>query len=250
LVGNGRDQQWSTDTIDWRQPIAVPAWLSRQAYIAIISQLYHGELATVEACRRLQAGALGGDPQIRACLEIQIGDETRHADVYRAYLSRLGDITPLQPELAALLERGHRWSDSDLGAILAYHVLLEGEALQIQHGFVTWLPCPLFRALNARIVVDEARHVGFGRVILPTRLAEMSAEERRSLLVWVKDLWQECAVAVMERYRIPSIMTARVCRRWLESRWRRQLRNLAAVGLIDSENTEGLESAGGLSRFK
>jgi hypothetical protein len=234
LVANGQDWQWSADEIDWREPVVVPAWFPRRTYVAAISQLYHGELATAEACRRLLAALPGADADARACLEIQIRDETRHAEVYQAYLARLGDIAPPEPAVTALLEGGRGWRDPDLGIMLAYHVLLEGEALQIQHGFATWLPCPLFRALNARIVVDEARHVGFGKIVLPARLAGLPAEERYSLFSWVRDLWHDCALPVMERFRAPAVMTPRICRKWLESRWRRQVRSLAAIGLIEA----------------
>jgi hypothetical protein len=233
LVANGRDGQWSAASIDWRAPVVVPAWFPRRVYVAAVSQLYHGELATAEACRRLLDATPASDAEARACLELQIRDEVRHAEVYGAYLARLGDIAPREPAVTALLEGGRGWRDPELGMVLAYHVLLEGEALRIQHGFATWLPCPLFGALNARIAVDEARHVGFGKIYLPARLAAMSAEERRDLFLWVRDLWRDCAVPIMERFRVPGVMTARICRRWLESRWRRQARDFAAIGLVE-----------------
>lgn len=238
LGANGRHRQWSIDEIDWRVPVVVPAWFPRQTYIAAISQLYHGELATAKACGRLVDSWVDIDPDRRACLEIQIRDEIRHAEVYRTYLARLGDIASPDAAVAALLEGGGGWRDPDLGIMLAYHVLLEGEALHIQHGFATWLPCPLFRELNARIVVDEARHVGFGMIALPARLAGLSAEERHALLSWFKNLWLDCAVPIMERFRVPTIMTRRICRKWLESRWRRQVLSLSAVGLIDIKNAD------------
>jgi len=236
LITNGHDSQWSADAIDWRGPVVVPPWYPRGTYVAAISQLYHGELATAESCRRLLAGPLGEDSDARACLEIQIHDEIRHAEVYGAYLARLGDVAPAEPAFVRLLERGRGWRDPDLGMMLAYHVLLEGEALRIQHGFATWLPCPLFRELNARIVVDEARHVGFGKIVLPARLAALLAGERRALLGWIEDIWRECVPPLMERFRVPGIMTPRICRKWLDSRWRRQVRSFAAIGLVESRN--------------
>jgi hypothetical protein len=234
VAANGADAPWSVeDVVDWRQAVIVPTWLPRRTFVAAVSQLYHGEIATAAACHRLLAGPVGADTDARACLETQIADETRHARAYRAYLARLGDIAPTEPAVAAFLRDGAAApGDSDLGAILAYHVVLEGEALRIQHGFATWLPCPLFRALNARIARDEARHVGFGRIYLEGRLADLPVEERRALFLWVKALWRACAESVMARFRIPGVMTGRIARRWLESRWERQVKDLVALGLV------------------
>lgn len=234
VAANGADAPWSVeDVVDWQAPLIVPSWLPRRTFVAAVSQLYHGEIATAAACRRLLAGPVGADAGARVCLEIQIADETRHARAYRAYLARLGDIAPTGPAVAVFLrDAATAPGDPDLGAILAYHVVLEGEALRIQRGFATWLPCPVFRALNARIARDEARHVGFGRIYLEGRLAALSVEERRALFQWVKALWRACAESVMERFRVPGVMTARIARRWLESRWQRQVKDLAALGLI------------------
>ncbi len=241
VAANGVDAPWSADdAVDWRAPLVVPAWLPRRTFVAAVSQLYHGEIATAAICRRLLAGPVGADAGARACLEAQIVDEARHARAYRAYLARLGDIAPAEPAAAAFFRGGAAGpGDPDLGAILAYHVVLEGEALRIQQGFATWLPCPVFRALNARIARDEARHVGFGRIYLENRLAVLPVEERRALFLWVKALWRACAESVMERFRIPGVMTARTARRWLESRWQRQVKDLVALGLVgESEARE------------
>jgi len=234
LAANGADAPWSVDdAVDWRAPVVVPTWLPRRTFIAAVSQLYHGEIATAVACRRLLAGPVGADAGARACLEAQIVDEARHARAYRTYLARLGDIAPTEPAVAAFLRDGAAGpGDPDLGAILAYHVVLEGEALRIQQGFATWLPCPVFRALNARIARDEARHVGFGRIYLENRLAHLPVEERRVMFLWVKALWRACAESVMDRFRIPGVMTARIAQRWLESRWQRQVKDLVALGLV------------------
>ena len=236
LIANGHDRQWSANEVDWRESVFVPSWFPRKTYIAAISQLYHGELATAEACRRLLATPLGIDTEIRACLEIQIRDEIRHAEVYRAYLARLGDIVPSEPVVAAMLERGYGWREPILGTVLSYHVMLEGEALNIQQGLATWLPCPLFRAVNARIVVDEARHVGFGKTYLPARIADIPIEERGDLFLWIKELWHDCARPVMEKFHVPGVMSPRIRRRWLKSRWQRQVRDLASIGLIEANN--------------
>lgn len=234
LAANGADAPWSVEgAVDWRQAVVVPAWLPRRTFVAAVSQLYHGEIATAAACRRLLAGPVGADAGACACLETQIADETRHARAYRTYLARLGDIAPTEPPVAAFFRDGGAGpGDPDLGAILAYHVVLEGEALRIQQGFATWLPCPVFRALNARIARDEARHVGFGRIYLESRLAVLPVEERRVMFLWVKALWRACAEPVMDRFRVPGVMTARLARRWLESRWQRQVKDLVALGLV------------------
>lgn len=232
IAANGRGSAWSADEILDGTEVVVPRFLSRRAYVAAVSQLHHGEVATVGLCRRLLRGSFGNVPAARVCIENQIVDEIRHADAYRAYLESVGDIVPPDPAVVAYFEAAEGWPDDpDVGAVLAYHVVLEGEALRMQLGFATWLPCPAFRALNGRIARDEARHVGFGRAVLERRIAAMPPERRRDLLRWIETLWWEAAAAILGRFSMPGLNCERLTRKWLESRWRRQVADLAVIGL-------------------
>ncbi len=80
LIAKAFEGQWSPETvIDWDQRISLPRYFPRKGYVSIVSQLYHGELATLALCRRLQMEL--PNPRARQFLSTQVGDESRHARV-------------------------------------------------------------------------------------------------------------------------------------------------------------------------
>ena len=128
LSRNAVNRQWSLETaIDWRQHVVRPWWLPARTYVAMVSQLYYAEIATMQMCERL-LGELP-EPEAKAFLRTQIVDETRHIAAYRAYLELLGDIAPINEAVAIALEGGLEWSGSYLGAVTGFNVVLEGEAV-------------------------------------------------------------------------------------------------------------------------
>ncbi|MCP5366895.1 MAG: hypothetical protein H6907_02980 [Hyphomicrobiales bacterium] len=215
---------------DWSRRPRPPAWMPRALYAAAVAHLHLGEAMTRRACEALAAGA--ADPLVGACLAVQARDEGHHAAIYGRYLALLGAAPGAAPApvvaetLAAAIDPAR-----PLATLLAYNTLLESEALGIQAGFETWLPCPLFRAINGRIARDEARHVAFGRLVLPPAVAALDPAARRDLYHWLRGLWWSCAEAVLDGYRFPGMASGRIRRRWLDSRWARRHRALAAVGL-------------------
>jgi hypothetical protein len=111
LAAKGEAQQWSFEDIDWDMEAAVPAWLPRKFYAALISQFYHGEMATLAMCRRILADmdTPVDIPGARRCVELQIADETRHAEVYRAYVAEIGGLQPIDPTLKAAYDQALAW---------------------------------------------------------------------------------------------------------------------------------------------
>ena len=198
LVALGRNavnRQWSLESaIDWREHVVPPWWLPRKTFIAMVSQLYHSEVAAMRMCRRLQREL--PEPEAKRFLGIQHADELRHATAYRAYLERLGDIAPINEALATALEGGLAWSGSYHGAVVAFNVVLEGEAVKLQQELSEMFPCPLFRQINARISHDEARHVAFGKIYLYDRLGTLPCDEKIAVYRWVKHLWHVCAASL------------------------------------------------------
>ncbi len=52
LSRNAANRQWSLETaIDWRQRVVRPWWLPARTYVAIVSQLYYAEIATMQMCK-------------------------------------------------------------------------------------------------------------------------------------------------------------------------------------------------------
>ena len=217
--------------IDWTLDVAPPRWMPARAYVTAVSQLYHGELATLAMCRDLLDRL--NDPRDRNALRSQIVDESRHIDIYRCYLDRLGDIAPPEPALQAALEGRYIWEGSPLGTIVAVHLLIEGEGLRVQRDFGRWFPCELLRQVHDRISPDEARHVAFGRRTVAARIASLSQEERIGIYRWLEDLWRRCSLA--SQADLPAFIRLSIGRRWIDERWARHKRVLIWTGLVSEE---------------
>ncbi len=236
LAIKARAGQWSAaDDIDWRRPPRLPFWITREQARAAISQLYHGEIATSRMCRAL----LGGFPAgaARLCLEFQIDDETRHALAYERYLEALGGVAAVDPTLAWVLQAAGRGPAGPLGAMAAFHVVVEGEVLRVQDQLARLLPCPLLRQINRRVSRDEARHVAFGRLYLGGALAGLPSEARGELYGWLHGLWRRTTdLAVAES--VGSATARRLLHAWLSGGWRHHQAALRRIGLVPEAEWE------------
>jgi hypothetical protein len=178
------------------------------------------------------------DAEARAFIDLQEIDERRHAAAYERYLARLGEVAGPDAATTATLEGGLAWRGHPLGLMIAFHIVLEGEALTIQHDLAAHSPCPLFRALNARAARDEARHVAFGKAYLRGRLGALSIEERAEIYRWVRALWHDCSQAIRARYTGVSRAFFALSRGSMAERWARHRRALAELGLLDGIGAE------------
>ena len=215
---------------DWGAKPRIPFWLSRRGYANIVADLCYGEWATAEACQRM--AGLVPEAEARACLLRQRDDELAHAEIYRRYLRCLGVEVEPSPALSEIYQRCLSWSGNPLALVLAFDVVLEGEALRLQRFFARRLPCPLFGQINRAILVDEARHVAFGRFYGTMGIAALPTGERRVLATWLKTLWWECARAIRSRNLGPGGWVLRAWHPPLETSWRAQSERLAAMGLF------------------
>lgn len=242
LAAKGECAQWTADElIDGGRP-TVPRSVPSALYVALVSQFYHGELATLRLCRRLLGHI--GYADARRCLAVQIADEDRHARVYRAYLQRLGDIAEPEPTVADAYRRALAWPGPPEAMIAAFNIVLEGEALRTLDDLGGWLPCPWFRRINARVSCDEARHFAFGRIYLRTALPLLGRDQRLEIHRWLKTLWDAVGTATLERFHVPGLITRGRRRRWVEAGWRSHRAQLMAVGLVDADEALLAESSG------
>ena len=232
LAARGRAAAESAGAeIDWGIPVKPPSWMTRRAYITAISQLYYGELATTEMCRRLVTTLT--DPAAAAFIRTQIADEERHAGFYERYLHRAGAIGDIEEGVAMAYQGALAWRGPHHGSIVAFHLVMEGEGLRLQTLYSNWFPCPLYAQMNAAIARDEARHVAFGKIYLRETLGELSREERIEIFRWIRTLWFDCADAI--RTEMPQAVKLLLGRKWLDERWRQQSRALVDIGLIGKD---------------
>ncbi len=240
LLAAGAADPWQPDTaIPWEQPVRPPRWLPRRLFVRAVSQLHHGEMATAAVCRQLAAELEPIEPLAAACLRLQTDDETRHADVYRRYLERLGGIAPMDTPLATAIGGAAAAELSPVARTIAFHVVLEGEAVQLLQALARHIPCPLLTAIVQRTSRDEARHVAFGKRYVGAAIANLDDAERRALAEWIERLWAASCAELFAAYAGPfGALAGRSAanRRW--SRHAKVLRRLGVPVRVMSEDTK------------
>ena len=236
LATNARAGQWSAaEDIDWHPEPCLPLWITHAQLRGAISQLYHGEIATGQMCRRLLSNLEPGPA--RDCMAFQLADEERHAEAYGRYLDRLGGIAPMEGSLASALDAATEGPAGTLGALVAFNVLVEGEVLRLQDTLAQFLPCPLLREINRLIARDEARHVAFGRIYLTEALAALSPDSRGRLYDWVHGLWHDASQTALAK-RSQNVAVRRVVKQWLGNGWSHHEAALTRIGLTQEPSVD------------
>lgn len=143
----------------------------------MLSQFLHGEQGALVAAAKIVQTVPWEEAKLYAAN--QVADEARHVEVYHRYLTeKLGISYEIHPSLAVLLAditRDSRWDVTYLGM----QIMVEGLALAA-FGMMRLVMSqePLIQDITARIMSDEARHVGFGVLTLrKVYTSEMSASE-------------------------------------------------------------------------
>ncbi len=224
----------------WQKGPRPPRWLSRRLFAGIVADLLYGETVTARACVHI-SDLLKDSAAARACLAAQAADEQAHAALYGRYLDRLDVPGRVNPGLEEVYQRCLAWSGHPVALVLAFNVVLEGEALRLQRFLAERLSCPLFCALNRRILMDEARHVAFGRIYGPARLAGLDAEQRIAIYRWLRSLWWDCSGLVLGGLQGPSGTLLRALQPSLEAFWRKQSVTLMRIGLVRTEELVQVE---------
>lgn len=224
--------QWHLDDLDWGAPAICPSDLTSAQYAAMVSQLYWAERFAVDLLERLIQEV--PDPEARVFLATQLADETRHAEAYRRYAERFAPLADNVPSLAAIYDRILGWRGSFCLPIIALHVVFEAEALAQQRKRIEHLPCPLFRALNERILRDESRHAAFGILYMEDQVPRLAPAERHAILAFLGELWAAWEVAVASREIPPSSEALRTSPEQMARQQREMQRAFERIGLIDA----------------
>lgn len=226
-----RAQSQSVDDFDWSQKHGVPFWLPNRLAGWVVSQFLHGERATAEMCA-LVAPRLN-NATATSFLNTQYLDETRHAAIYERYLDKIGGLRPAPSYLCSEYQAARDWNGPVEGILLAYHVLLEGESLILQHDVARWLPCPLFHQIAMVIARDEARHVAFGKLWLGEALPKLDAAQHAMIHCWLKELWFDTVGDMISRLKpFEFVNGPKPWHQWLDENWAMREREMAHVGLI------------------
>ena len=229
LIRKGGSADSEAHAIDWSLSPVRPRWMTQRTYIEAVSQLLHAEHLTRRACSHLVTPLT--DPVATRFVESQARDEARHAAMYTQYLTRIGDIAPMDGALAAALDGALRWHDSAPAMMVAFNVVLEGEAVHLHGAAARAFPCPLLNRIATTVGRDEARHTAFGRLYLTRVLASLGTDERRAIFLDVKNLWRAVARPRTGNNRGGAILR-RAWRGYMAVRWRTHIRAFERIGLI------------------
>jgi hypothetical protein len=237
LIDNAFDGQWKPDEqIDWSTPAEIPTAMSKATYVGMVSQFYYAEEATIMAIGQLLQQV--PEFQARRYLCTQALEEARHAQIYRRYLDLIGGLAPVDEGLkrtyeACLVEGVPYWAK-----IAVLNVMFEGEALKHQRKRIETLPCPLFRQVNAAIILDEARHHAFGKVYLRAKLKQISLAEKVSAYHWIQHIWSIWAGAIQARNRGQDAAILRTSSSELDERFKEQQKAFIDIGLYDPAHAD------------
>ena len=239
LIENAARSPWTADAgVDWDLPLKTPFWLRRKTFIKVISQLYHGEIATRNMCLKL-LGEVEGE-EARRFVEMQIVDEERHIVVFERYLRRAGDIASIEEPLEVAFAQCLAWKGSHLALVAAFHIVLEGGVISILQHLQKKLPCPLMKSINAKLFPDEARHIAFGKIYLRQHLPALEPEERVEIYRALKKIWTAAAEMTRTHYTLPVALATRIGRDWLLETWDQQSRVLVDIGLVSDAERQTL----------
>lgn len=232
LTLQGVTEQWAVSSVDWSQQVVLPAGVRPRAYIDMVSQLYHVEEASIEVLGRMLSET--SDDGIRRYLHTQIADETRHAEAYRVYLRRLGDMAPINEGLRILLDMGLGVERSFRSKIIALNVMIETDALTQQKAQMDALPCPLLRQINGLVARDEARHASFGALYLKWALSDVCESDKQAIVRFGASLWRLWETAQLERYGKSEAALFGTRAVDFQTRWSAIRRKFTDVGLLPS----------------
>jgi hypothetical protein len=226
LINNAENGQWQIEKdIDWSIHPSPPNFLTQRFIGRALGALMAGEEATAAACKMLLADS--PDADLSACLEYQAADEERHAKVYRAYLERVGMPALIPDGFREATKQLVNWKGPPTGLVFAVHVVLESEALTLQHELSDDIRCPLFQAINRRVTQDEARHVAYGQLVSAN--AQLTEQERLETVLAIKGIWDACIKALVH----DNAVLWRAVKGFSERRWALQAKSLERLGLID-----------------
>lgn len=232
LIHKSDSGQWSAiNDINWNQTPIIPEGVTTADYLDMISQLYYGEILTIQVIARMIDQLT--DFQAKRFLVGQMYEEMRHAEVYLKYISKIGELAPINEKLKLIFDQALNWKGSVYGLIVALNILFEGEALQQQQTRVNTLPCHLFKEIIKRITIDEARHASFGVIYLKEKLPSVPTTDKIEILKWVFSMWNGWVVANDGRYKEAAILQIDTSK--FDSRLKIQVRMLENIGLLNSE---------------
>jgi hypothetical protein len=198
LLAKADATAWSprTDLDWWGAAPVVPEGLAPEVYVDAVSQLFHVAKATLAIASALEPTV--AEPTLRALIGHLAADAERHAQAYRGYLERLGDVAPFDPSLAGALSATRSWTGPAWVQLAALAVVLERE-----HAPALRRAAPvadrLRRQIDVRVAADQARHAELGQLCADHGGAAAGRDERRAAAAYLQIVRARWTDAVAHR---------------------------------------------------
>jgi hypothetical protein len=290
LYEQAKRDQWNASTdIDWSRPLAGDGGLIADDLVDIhgtrfwdhlseaqrvelnrrvsqwrLSTLVHGEHGAMLVCSQMVETVHGQDGKLFQAT--QVVDEARHNEVLQRYLGlRLeGRTYPLAGNVREIFDTLLGTSSWHLKTI-GLQLVAETFAVSLFRMLAETSKDEVLREVCRRILLDEARHMGFGMLSLPAVVADATQAERHEMedfAVWAlartltgifpQPAYEELGFSAADIAEIKRLRRERAAG-GAESAFRKFFRrdlhtalvkNLQRIGLLTSRVAPGLESLG------
>ena len=180
-------------------------WLRFNLQCHSICQFMHGEQGALIATSKIVATV--PDMNAKFYAATQVMDEARHVESYKRLIhEKFKCAYPITKSLQNLLEQtltDRRWDMTYLGM----QVMIEGLALAAFQRIRDTSKNNLAASVNAYVMLDEARHVTFGRMALREYYPQLSDHERGEreefaveALYFMREVLEGAAAALAARH--------------------------------------------------
>jgi len=177
LWHKAQESQWSARSIHWSAPQRITDKGLKDKLARVLSPILMSEQTAFNSASMLMPlMADRGDVESQYYLSTWLVDEGRHAELFARMFRRL-DRTPMSARrFPAAYVFQHQVMDDDPGIWLAGLLAIENLAQKVMTEFRRLDLDPALSEISDGILADEARHLGFNRVYIEDRIADLHAE--------------------------------------------------------------------------
>ena len=178
LWHKAQESQWSANSIDWNAQRRLTRKKLKDQLARVLTPVLMSEQSAFHSASALMP-LLGQNNEVESqyYLSTWLVDEARHAELFARMFDRI-DREPLSTRRfpGAYLFQGQVMS-TDAAVWLAGLLVVEVLAKKVMQEFLRLDIDPTLSQISDRILGDEARHLGFNRVYVEDRTAELQRED-------------------------------------------------------------------------
>ncbi|MHC4493412.1 MAG: ferritin-like domain-containing protein [Planctomycetota bacterium] len=177
LWHKAQESQWSANSIRWDAPQRLTQKKLKDQLSRVLTPVLMGEQsAFVSASALLPLLGAKNEAESQYYLATWLVDEARHAELFTRMFERI-DREPMSTRKfpSAYLFQGQVMAN-DAAVWLAGLLVVEVLAKKVMQEFVRLDLDPALSQISEGILGDEARHLGFNRVYIEDRMAELQRE--------------------------------------------------------------------------